>query len=234
MAHLGVWDLVTDQIREIYSSPGTCRHVDLSADGKMIIAGVGNELVVLNTGDFEVMSCRTFQAAVSLAAHPQKNLLAFADNTRQLGRFAPIQIWDLDERRVVQELARESCNIASMKFSRDGKQLAAGSKLGTVLHWTDWNNERTHTELQGHWGFVWDLDFSPDGRRIATAGLDRSVRLWNCQTGNVLHVFRTVAEWNYAVAFNHHGTELAYAGGKGTKFGSIHFVGPDHSPINRK
>ena len=40
--------------------------------------------------------------------------------------------------------------------------------------------------LLGHEDAVWGVEFSPDGRRIATASRDRSIRLWDAATGQEL------------------------------------------------
>ncbi len=96
--------------------------------------------------------------------------------------------------------------------------------------WTDWEAARDSPlksdpqKLVGHGMMVWDVEFSIDSRRIASAALDRTVRLWNALTGNELMQIRTEAEWNYTVSFNPDGNSFAYAGGMGSPFGGIHIV----------
>jgi WD40 repeat protein len=43
--------------------------------------------------------------------------------------------------------------------------------------------------LVGHKNGVTGLSFSPDNKYIATGSWDNTVRVWDAETGNVLHVF---------------------------------------------
>lgn len=70
--------------------------------------------------------------------------------------------------------------------------------------------------LAGHADWVQAAAFSPDGKRLATAGGDATVRIWDSATGASLGVWRGHAKAANAVAFSPDGRLLASAGNEGT------------------
>ncbi len=61
-----------------------------------------------------------------------------------------------------------------------------------------------------------DVVFSPDGTRIATAGRDGTMRLWDPETGQELLVLAGHRSGVSAVAFSPEGNRLAAAGEDGS------------------
>ena len=57
-------------------------------------------------------------------------------------------------------------------------------------------------------GFTWDLVFSPDGARIATAGEDGRTRLWDAYTGTMIVEWRAHPTKVLSVAFRPDGRRL--------------------------
>jgi WD40 repeat protein len=94
--------------------------------------------------------------------------------------------------------------VRSAHFSPDGRVLATLSE-GSTEFWrgktgialTDWSvrlwdvatGQEKHV-LKGHTDRITTLDFSPDGRLLATGSWDHSVRVWDVATGKQLQVLQ--------------------------------------------
>jgi WD40 repeat protein len=64
-------------------------------------------------------------------------------------------------------------------------------------------------EFKGHDGLIESIALSPDGKWLATASFDNTVKLWDYAGGKVLHTLKGHTNHVYAVAFSPDGKYLA-------------------------
>ena len=84
------------------------------------------------------------------------------------------------------------------------------------------SKEPTHQELPaglalqrtlaGHAGVINRIAWSPDGEMLASASEDRTIHLWDSETGQVRHQLSGHADWVYSVAWSPDSKRLASGG----------------------
>jgi WD40 repeat protein/tRNA A-37 threonylcarbamoyl transferase component Bud32 len=107
--------------------------------------------------------------------------------------------------------------------SPDGRTLAG--RQGRIATLWDLSTLALRHELVGHHEEITGLAFAPDGRTLATASLDRTVRLWNVASGQDLLVLEGHAGPVRALAFSADGSMLATCGdGPADREGTIEMI----------
>ena len=102
-----------------------------------------------------------------------------------------------------------------LKFSMDGKFIAAASTDNTIKVW-QWKTAKSPQILIGHRDWAYSLSFSQNGKWLVSAGggSDKSMKVWKIQ-GDVFKLNKTVVKAHnggFYVAFHPNNHQLATAG----------------------
>jgi WD40 repeat protein/predicted Ser/Thr protein kinase len=104
-----------------------------------------------------------------------------------------------------------SANGRALAYSPDGRWLAALAADETTVVLLDARTYAVAAQLTGHERNVHSAAFSADSRRLATCGTDRTVRLWEVETGACRELLGHTDEV-FTAAFHPAGKRLATAG----------------------
>jgi WD40 repeat protein len=78
--------------------------------------------------------------------------------------------------------------VGPLRFSPDGKTLAAVERAGTIRLW-EAATGKVVRRLVGHQGWISSFVFSVDGTQLVSGGDDRTVRLWDVASGQEVRRF---------------------------------------------
>ena len=205
-----LWDIETLTVtRKLAENLPPVTSLAISADGRWLIAGTAplgesyqgsgdrflrvddrvssSDAVIFDLESGEIVGRLNHPKAgvISVAATSDGSRIATGDSQ------GTVRLWDRAAQRLLREWRGQEAGggyVWATHFSPDDSLLAtsvgAYADPGEVRLW-DMKEERIAGVVRHAAGCVFDLTFSRDGRRLATASWDRTVRLWSLKQRSV-------------------------------------------------
>ena len=207
-----LWNPTTGQRLQTLTGPGQRNWIAaLSPDGKRVVVG-GNcsdvKVLDANTGaEIQTISLGSGWP-MSAAWSPDGTQIAICTQ----GPDNAILLWNstTDQQRVL----KVQSALTTIVFSPDGTRIAAGGNFTGGI-W-DVGSAQEVLALNGGLTRINDLVFSPDGKRLVSAGYKHDVQIWNAATGDLLQTLSSHTEAVTGVAYSPDGSQIASSSFDGT------------------
>ncbi len=220
-----IWDAATG--KERLQFPAAAIRVNAIAfnhDGSQLATGSLD-------GPIGIWNAETGRPLAILRSHtlPVFQVAFNSDGTKLVsaGQDASIKLWDLTADQGVRSLrlkkmpgeaSPDSAQVEAVRwlggvaFRPTAAELAAAGTAHTVATW-DLATGQLKQTLRAPWGDSIALSYSRDGKRLAVAGTDRSVRIWDPDAGRELLVL-PMTDGVASLAFSPNGEFVATGDGE--------------------
>lgn len=125
----------------------------------------------------------------SLSGHQGSVRFVALDSSGQRAATAGVDgqmnVWSVDQSKLVQSIDNEGEAITAGALSPDGRRAVSSGYGSGVVFW-DLAELKRIGKRYGHKARVWSFAFSPDGTQVASGGDDQTVKIWDFATQKIL------------------------------------------------
>lgn len=176
---LTIWNLRTHEARRVIATAALKAMVGVPASANFLVAYNSGALRVYSAAHLSVIAEHLLDAApAAIAVSRDGQTIAVATDDRAV-RLLNSRL------QVTKTLSPATRDVLSLRFSPDGKQLAAGTWFKLLL-WDMRTGQQTERDTE-HFGAIVSIDYTPDGKDMISLGRisDSSLRLTDVATGRV-------------------------------------------------
>lgn len=200
---------VTGSSKQILQLPFDIKSIDISSDGKSLVAGsTSGKLILVNLQDYSYKELRDEapNRILSVAFHPKKRMVAYGVEQVKEKR-GVVRLFEIGSMKVEKDLGGHRAGISDLEFSHDGLLLASAGLDRKLQMWVVDQVNDLPIVMDNNNGYVWNLAFSRNSDHLLASCNDGEIRIWPTdpksladQICTVLGRNMTEEEWSIYVA----------------------------------
>ncbi|HTH55084.1 MAG TPA: hypothetical protein VL728_03515 [Cyclobacteriaceae bacterium] len=200
---------VNGQSKQILQLPFDIKSIDISSDGKSLVAGsTSGKLILVNLADnsYKELRDEAPNRILSVAFHPKKPIVAYGVEQVKEKR-GIVRLFDINSMKIGKDLGGHRAGISDLEFSHDGLLLASAGLDRKLQMWVVDQVNDLPIVMDNNNGYVWNLAFSRNSDRLLASCNDGEIRIWPTdpktladQVCAILGRNMTEEEWSIYVA----------------------------------
>ena len=191
-------------ISQLKGHKGAVGALAYSDDGRLIVTtGTDATLRIWNASAATLLRTIDIDVgpATSVAVSGNRAVTGHADGRAVL--------WDLARGEKLGSYRRNEASVWSVAFAGSPDRFVATGHDWKVALWDAKNSSAPAHVFEGHESAAQAVAFDPKGTLLATGGADKTVRLWNLETLDLVRTYKGMKDYVTAVAFSPDGRMIA-------------------------
>lgn len=199
------------------------RFLTFSADGQRLISlGFNGDRPGANgsyQGSIKIWNPQTGALVRTVSnVFDENSIIALSPNRKTLvswSREGSLKLRELESGKILRSLSMQS-EPGFLLISQDGQTLITETNNQTIQVWNLGTGKVIQSFKAGHSGSITKAGLSPDGRTLATTGLEKTIKLWQVN-GKLLRSFNSGNQYPlHSLVFSRDGKTLASGSADGT------------------
>jgi len=211
---VAVLDGVNDKkvmVKQLLDADDAVLCLAVSRDGKKLASGGSNDRMV-NVWDLSPGYANA-KLEQTIENHADWIFgLAFSPDGKHLltcSRDKTAKVWDLAAKESVLTFPEHQNPVYGVAVKPDGKLGVSVGEDNQIRYWTTTGEGKQVRVAGGHGRAIFRVLYHPTKPILVTCSADNTVRIWNPESGQLLHTLSGHSDWVYAVALSPDGTRIA-------------------------
>ncbi len=180
-----IWDVASESvIKTLTGHTASVNYACFSPDGQYALSSSDDITVRLwdikNGNCIDTLALHTDNVNCAIFSTDGKKIVTSSEDGTSI-------VYDLITKNTKVIFAKEDDPVEYAEFSYDDKKIAVVTS--NAVYVLNAVSGSTEIVLNGHDGLFTSASFSPDDKAIATSSHDKTIKLWEVSTGNVLHTY---------------------------------------------